>query len=118
MCPHCLGINNAPVRMLGQEVTREISADPLLSERLRAARAHAHAGETFPRDSDDDPVRVVLRVEFASGAYRQYTAVDPLEWHFAIAPTDGSPRSEPQIALMFAGNPDAGGIKVQQEGMP
>lgn len=67
--------------------------------------------------AEPQPSRIVLRMEWPGGAYREYTAVQPLEVRFAVAPSDGRARSEPQIALMFAGNPDAGGVAVSQEGV-
>lgn len=67
--------------------------------------------------ADPVPVRVTVRLEFATGAHREFTADQPADFAFAIAPSDGKTRSEPRIALMFAGNPDAGGIQVHQEGV-
>jgi len=74
-------------------------------------------GDGTVEPAGPDPSRVVLLVEYPGGAFREFTAAWPLEWRFAVAPSDGKPRSEPKIALMFAGNPDAGGIQVRQEGM-
>lgn len=63
------------------------------------------------------PSRVVLRVEWANGAVREFTAVSPLEYQFAAAPSDDLPRSEPKLMVVFAGNPEAGGIQVHSEGV-
>ena len=74
-------------------------------------------GDGTVEPAGPDPSRVVLLVEYPSGAFREFTALEPLEWRMAVAPSDGKPRSEPKIALMLAGNPDTGGIQVRQEGM-
>jgi hypothetical protein len=75
-----------------------------------------HDDGTVVRD-EPAPARVVIRLEFAGGAYREFTASSPLDWQFAVAPSDGQRRSEPRIALMFAGNKATGGITVSQEGV-
>ena len=63
------------------------------------------------------PARVVLRVEWANGAFREFTAESPLEYQFAAAPSDDLPRSEPQLMVVFAGNPELGGIQVRADGV-
>jgi hypothetical protein len=66
--------------------------------------------------TEPEPSLIVLRMEWPGGAYREYTVRQPLEFTFAVAPSGGNGRSEPKIALMFAGNPQAGGVQVRQEG--
>jgi hypothetical protein len=62
------------------------------------------------------PSRVELIVEFANGAYRRFTAAQPRDYLLAIEPS-GSPQ-EPCITVTFAGNPEAGGLRVRQAGTP
>jgi hypothetical protein len=74
--------------------------------------------ERIKSPADTLPARVVLYVEWPNRAFREYTAVSPLEYQFAVAPSDGRPQSEPKLMVMFAGNPELGGIQVAQEGRP
>jgi hypothetical protein len=62
------------------------------------------------------PSRVVLLVEFPNGAYRRFTAEQPRDYLLAIE-ASGDPR-EPCVTVTFAGNPEAGGMKVSQAGHP
>jgi hypothetical protein len=62
------------------------------------------------------PLRVTLRVEYPNGAYRQFTAGQPVGYVLRVQES-GTP-GEPLITARFAGNPDAGGMQVSQEGVP
>ena len=73
--------------------------------------------ERIQSPTDTLPARVVLRVEWANGAFREFTAVSPLQYQFAAAPSDDLPRSEPQLMVVFAGNPELGGIQVRADGV-
>jgi hypothetical protein len=63
-----------------------------------------------------DPSRVILRIEFPNGAYREFAAGQPLKYWLGVLESDAPP--EPLIAVFFGGNPEAGGMQVSQEGIP
>jgi hypothetical protein len=68
------------------------------------------------KQPEPGPSRIVLLVEFADGAYRQFAAGQPCGYALAIE-ASGSPQ-EPRITVTFAGNPEAGGMRVSQGGLP
>jgi hypothetical protein len=71
--------------------------------------------------------RVVVRIEYADGAFRQFSALWPApcllipgmtEEEAGLSPGMRNPdRKEPLIGLVFGGNPQAGGVQVHQEGV-
>ena len=63
-----------------------------------------------------DPVRVAVRVEWGNGAFREFTASEPLGYELAIEAADGQVRSEPKLTITFSGNSRKGGIQVAQDG--
>jgi hypothetical protein len=64
---------------------------------------------------DSEALRIVLLVEYANGAYREYTAEKPLDFHLGVGRTyEGA---EPRIVAAFAGNPAEGGITVSAAGV-
>jgi hypothetical protein len=63
-----------------------------------------------------DPSKVTLRIEFPNGAYREFTAEQPLGYWLRVQESNAPP--EPLIAVFFGGNPAAGGMQVSQEGVP
>ena len=79
-----------------------------------------------PDGSDPLPKLVTLRIEWPNGAVREYTAHNPLGFQQAIAASGeiaGLPpgfraedAKEPVVAVMFSGNPAAGGIQVSASG--
>ncbi len=68
--------------------------------------------------SPGDPVRVAVRVEWGNGAFREFTADEPLGYELAIDAADGQLRSEPKVMITFSGNSRKGGVQVAQEGIP
>ena len=77
---------------------------------------------------DENPaVKLFVRVEKANGAWQEITALHPEPFLLEIGPKEeaaGLPagiadpdRKEPLIAILFGGNPQAGGIQVHQEGV-
>jgi hypothetical protein len=66
--------------------------------------------------SPGDPVKVTVRVEWGNGAFREFTAAEPLGYELAIDAADGRVRSEPKLLITFAGNSREGGIQVAQDG--
>jgi hypothetical protein len=70
--------------------------------------------------------KVVVRVEYANGAFRELTAISPQPFLMragATAEEAGLPpglvdpsRKEPLVAIVFGGNSVSGGIQVRQAG--
>jgi hypothetical protein len=70
---------------------------------------------------------VFIRVQYANGAVREYTAEQPLSFRFAIAASEAvaglgpglksDEKREPRLGVFFDGNPDTGGIQVHSEGV-
>jgi hypothetical protein len=70
---------------------------------------------------------VFIRVQYANGAVREYTADQPLSFRFAIAASEAAAglgpglesdeKKEPRLGVFFDGNPDTGGIQVHSEGV-
>jgi len=71
--------------------------------------------------------RVVLRVEYEGGSFREFSALRPHPFHLAIeaGPEEaslpvgmtGPERKEPVIGVIFGGSPEHGGVTVRQEGV-
>lgn len=71
------------------------------------------------------PKTVVVRIEYPNGAVREFTCHNPLGFQQVVAgsgemahlppgfPVDAK---EPVVAVMFSGNPAAGGIQVRASG--
>jgi hypothetical protein len=68
---------------------------------------------------------VTVEIEWPGGAVRKYTANNPAAFWQVIAPSGqaaglppgfGASPEEPVVAVMFAGNPETGGIRVAATG--
>ena len=82
--------------------------------------ARGRAGLVLPRDggADDGPAVTHLGVfmGYENGASRELTLAQPAECVLVHLNEDAAPGAEPRLALIFAGNPAAGGVQVNQEG--
>ena len=80
-----------------------------------------------PAQPELDVAQVFIRIQYANGAVREYTARQPLAFRFAVAESDhqaglgpgleAEGKREPRLGVFFDGNPDAGGIQVHSEGV-
>lgn len=80
-----------------------------------------------PARPEPDVEQVFIRIRYANGAVREYTADEPLNFRFAVAASDSvaglgpglgsEEKREPRLGVFFDGNADTGGIQVHSEGV-